>query len=117
MPTKGQFVLTRSRTNPFPEFSDDFELACTSECNGILQLLDDIDESYDFNELLESNELRELCTSLIIYEDNLAEKRALSKFWLSFLEMIEVLLNLIYATRSGKWNLQIETIRSAFPII
>ena len=95
----------------------DFELTCTSECNGILQLLDDIDESYDFSELLESNGLREFCKSLITYENNLAEKGALSKFWLSFLEMIEVMLNFIYVTRSGKWNLQIETIRSAFPII
>ena len=84
----------------FPQILfDDFELACTSECNGIFQLLD---ESYDFDELLESNELREFCRSLITYEDNLAEKGALSKFWFSFLEMIEVLLDLIYATRLGK---------------
>ena len=58
----------------------DFELACTSECNGILHILDGIDESYDFNELLGSNELQAYCTSLITYKDNLAEKSALSKF-------------------------------------
>ena len=42
----------------------DFELAYTSECNVILQILNDIDATYDFNELLESIELhkqREPC--------------------------------------------------------
>ena len=94
---------------------EEFEMECGSECNEIFQILDDIDESYDFNDLLESNELHTYCTSLITYKDSLAEKSSLSKFWLSFLEMVEVLLNIIYATRSGKWDLYIESIRSALP--
>jgi len=32
-----------------------------------------------------------------------------------FLEMIEVLLNLIYATRSGQWDLYVEAVRSTLP--
>ena len=40
---------------------------------------------------------------------------ALKKFWLSLFEMIEVLLDLFYATHSEKWNLYIETIRSVLP--
>ena len=39
----------------------------------------------------------------------------LAKFWLSFLDMIEVLFNLIYATRAGNWYLYEETIRSTLP--
>ena len=35
----------------------DFELACTSECNVILQILNDIDATHNFNELLENIEL------------------------------------------------------------
>ena len=56
--------------------------------NGILHILDGIDESYHFNELLGTNELQQYCTSLATYKDNLAEKSALAKFWLSFLEII-----------------------------
>ena len=40
---------------------------------------------------------------------------AIKKFWLSLFEMIEVLLNLFYATHSGQWHLYIETIRSVLP--
>ena len=74
-----------------------------------------MDESFHYNELLQSNELQELCTSVITYKDNVAQKSTMTKFWLSFLEMIEVLLNLIYATRLGKWDPYIETIRSILP--
>ena len=87
----------------------------TTECSEVHRVIDGVDESYDFNELLESKELQEFCTSLITYKDNLAERSTLAKFWISFLEMIEVLLNLIYATRSGNWDLYIETIRSTLP--
>ena len=69
-----------------PILFHDFELACTSGCNGILQILDDLNETYDFIEFLESNEQHESCASLITYKDNLTEKSALSKFLLKFLK-------------------------------
>ena len=94
---------------------DAFELAHPTECSNIHCVIDGVDESYDFNELLESKKVQEFCTSLITYKDNLTERSTLAKFWISFLEMIEVLLNLIYATRSGNWDLYLETIRSTLP--
>ena len=44
---------------------DDFELAQTTECSEVYRVIDGKDKSYDFNELLESKELQEFCTSLI----------------------------------------------------
>ena len=94
---------------------DDFELVHTIECDEVHRVIDGVDKSYDLNEHLESKELQEFCTSHIIYKDNLAERGKLAKLWISFLEMIEVLLNLIYAIRSGNWNLYIKTVRSTLP--
>ena len=37
------------------------------------------------------------------------------KFWMSFLEMIEPLLNMIYAIRAGNWELLLECIRNILP--
>ena len=79
------------------------------------RVIDGVDESYDFNELFESKEPQEFCTSIITYKDNLAERSTLVKFWISFIEMTEVLLNLIHATRSRNWDLYIETVRSTLP--
>ena len=40
---------------------------------------------------------------------------SLQRFWLSFLEMMELLLSLIYSVRLGKWDLLLECIRSIIP--
>ena len=39
----------------------------------------------------------------------------LSKFWLSYLELCELLLNLIFATRSGNWKLYLACIEEVIP--
>ena len=39
----------------------------------------------------------------------------LQKFWMSFLEMIELLLNTIYAIRAGNWELLLECIWNILP--
>ena len=36
----------------------------------------------------------------------------LEEFWLSFIEMVENLLNVLYATRTGKWHLYLESLRN-----
>ena len=94
---------------------DDFEMECTSECNGSLQSLDEIDKTYDFNELPKCNKPHEYCTSLITYEDNLGEKKCIIKLLAKLHWSDWGLLNLIYEIRSRKWNLYIETTRSALP--
>ena len=42
-------------------------------------------------------------------------KAVLQSFWLSFIEMAKILLNLLTATRSGNWHLFLETIRDILP--
>ena len=39
----------------------------------------------------------------------------LGKFWLSFIEMVDDHLNVLYATRTGKWHLYLESLRNIFP--
>ena len=39
----------------------------------------------------------------------------LAQYWLSFLQMAQVLLNVIFATRSGKWVLLIESLNDILP--
>ena len=64
---------------------------------------------------LTCKELRDYCTKLIDFKENLAKKSDYARFWFSFLEIIEILLNLIYATRSGNWHLYVESLRSTLP--
>ena len=74
----------------------EFEMVYISECNDIqryLRNVNDNDES-DFIRLLASKELCDYCTNLINFKENLAQRSDLARFWLSFLEVIEVLLNL-----------------------
>ena len=42
---------------------------------------------------------------------HLSENGGLAKFWISFLDMVELLLNTIYACRAGKWGLLLECMR------
>ena len=39
----------------------------------------------------------------------------LSKFWLSYLDMVEILLRRLRASREGNWELHISAIRSMIP--
>ena len=96
---------------------DDFEIVYISDCNDMqryLRSVNDDDES-DFVRLIASKELRDYCTNLINFEENLAQGSNLARLWLSFLEVIEILLNMIYATRSRNWNLYVESLRSTLP--
>ena len=65
-----------------------------------------------FEEIRDSDKFRK-------YKDMLMDLRIkiesnagdLCKFWLSFLDMVNVLLFTLYATRSGNWNLLLECVR------
>ena len=78
-----------------------FERAYPAQSEAMQNLLENVDDSSDFNRLASSEELQDYCTELINLKDKLAEDSMLGKFWLSFLEMCEVLLNILYATRAG----------------
>ena len=39
----------------------------------------------------------------------------LQQLWMSFLDMVELLLNIIYSVRTGNWELLLECIRKLIP--
>lgn len=47
--------------------------------------------------------------------DNIRDSGELAKFWLTFIDMATVLLNTIYATQTGDWDLLIESLREMIP--
>ena len=50
------------------------------------------------------------------FVSNLKEKGSdLAKFWLSYLELCELALNLIFATRSGNWELYLSCVEEVLP--
>ena len=93
----------------------EFEAAHPDSTAAMQKYLESVTEESDFNIIKSSEELSKYCNDFVCFKDELAEKNMLAKFWLSFLDMIEVLFNLIYATRAGKWYLYEETIRSTLP--
>ena len=94
---------------------DDFELVHTEECNKLQPYLESADDNDSLRELHSSEELQDYCTKLITYKEKLSDESNLARFWTSFLEIIEVLLNLIYSTRTGNWDLYLESVRSSLP--
>ena len=52
------------------------------------------------------------------FKQELQKNRSdLEKFWLSFIEMVENLLNVLYATRTGKWHLYLRSLRNILPYV
>ena len=47
--------------------------------------------------------------------EKLKNGETLQNFWMSFLEMVELLLSTIYLIRSGDWKLLLECIRRILP--
>ena len=50
------------------------------------------------------------------YLDHLPNSNGkLSSFWMSYLDVVEILLNLLRASREGNWELHLSTIRKMIP--
>ena len=49
------------------------------------------------------------------YLESLRSQESLSSFWVSYIDMIEILLNLIRASREGNWMLHLAAIRNIIP--
>ena len=77
--------------------------------------LKDLPEEFDFNFMAASDELLQYLNALTSFKEELAATSNLAKFWISFLDMVEILFNLIYATRAGNWYLYVESVRSTLP--
>ena len=66
--------------------------------------------------VLESEELVQIRDSFMRYLDILRNKNgSLSKFWMSYVDMIEILLMLIRSTRDGNWDMYLSGIRKVLP--
>ena len=65
-----------------------------------------------FDRLCESEEFKTFYHIFLDYVEHIKTKGGqLAQFWLSFIEMVEILHNTIYATRVGNWFLLLECYR------
>ena len=69
----------------------------------------------DFKEIQSSQTFTKKYTEFLDFRERLEKGQPLQKFWMSFLEMSEILLNTIYSLRSGHFELLVECIRSIIP--
>ena len=66
--------------------------------------------------LLESDDIQRWYEMFTWFVESMTNNGSdLSKFWLSYLELCELLLNLIFATRSGNWKLYLACIEEVIP--
>ena len=64
-----------------------------------------------YTNLLQHDDFKTWHKAFQVFVTNLREKGSdLMKFWLSYLEICELVLNLIYATRTGNWTLYLSCI-------
>ena len=73
-------------------------------------------ENLDFDAFWENEISQKICKDFLdCWEKMKDEGEPLQKFWMSFLEMVELLLNTVYAIRAGYWELLLECIRNILP--
>ena len=88
------------------------------EAKAVSQMLCNDLTSNSYQRHKEPKEFTTYYPMLLNYKEHLNQYRAhLNKFCLTFLEMVEILLNLIYATRSGYWDLLLKAISMIIPYI
>jgi hypothetical protein len=85
-------------------FQNKFEVGNAGAINVVYQILINIDDPFDSEQILSNPELQEQTTHFIVLKDALREHSNQAKFWKSFLDTIEVFLNLLYPISSGEWN-------------
>ena len=70
----------------------------------------------DFERVMNNREFREFGDQFHVYVQGMREKGSLlARFWLSYLELCELMLNLIYASRTGSWELYLSCIEEVIP--
>ena len=65
--------------------------------------------------MIDSEIFRDYQNCFICTIDNIQDSAEIPKFFLTFIDMAKVLLNTIYATRSGNLDLLIESLREMIP--
>ena len=69
-------------------------------------------EKVDFDAFWESVISQKMYNNFLICQEKMKDGEPLQKFWMSFLKMVELLLNTIYAIRAGYSELLLECIRN-----
>ena len=83
--------------------------------NGLASLYDKICNT-EFQDKLKSQSFVELTDFYDQYMDYLRHKNGnLSQFWVSYLDMVEILLGLLRASREGDWKLHLSCVRNMVP--
>ena len=77
----------------------------------IVQFNEDLNEE-SLNEIIDGENFRKYNIKYIDFIDNIRQCGGdLASFWISFLDVSQILLNIIYATRSGDWKLLLESLK------
>ena len=63
----------------------------------------------------DSDSFRNFVMLFIDFKEKLKGDSDLAKFWLIYLDMVELLLNTIFSLRSGSWHLYVECMRDIVP--
>ena len=69
----------------------------------------------DFDAFWENKISQKMYNDFLDCRENMKDGEPLQKFWMIFLEMVELLLNTIYAIRAWYWELLLECIRNILP--
>ena len=69
----------------------------------------------EFENLTISPDFKVYLEKLYDYQEPLCSESDMWRYWYSFLSMMEHLLCIIYATRTGDWTLYVESIRVLLP--
>ena len=70
----------------------------------------------EFQKVLKSNEFGKWEGQFSEYVLNIMQKGTdLARFWLSYLDLCELMLNLIYATRTGSWEIYLSCVEGVIP--
>ena len=68
-----------------------------------------------FETLINSPDFQKYRYQLYDYQEAERQRSDMWRFWNSFLSMVDNILSILYATRTGDWILYIESIRSFLP--
>jgi len=68
-----------------------------------------------FQELMETESCTHILKLFQVYLETLRDEHNLSAFWMSYLDMVEIMLDLVRASREGNWMLHLGAIRQMIP--
>ena len=71
--------------------------------------------SDEFETLINSPDFQKYRDQLYDYQEAECQRSEMWRFWYSFLSMVDNILSILYATRTGDWILYIESIRRFLP--